>query len=73
MGRGRGHPSPTLGDLLADGIDGAGAGLWRRCLGLGPAPEYCLLASEPPAGVAATRLPDGWQATVSDRVVIWSG
>ena len=41
-------------------MDPATAGLWRRCLGLGPAPEFCLLAAEAPAGVAPTRLPAGW-------------
>jgi hypothetical protein len=71
--RGRGHESPTIASLLGDGMDPATAGLWRRCIGLGPAPEYCLLASEPPAGVADTRLPQGWRATVSRKEVLWSG
>ena len=73
VGRGRGHPSPTLADLLGDGMDGEKAGLWRRCLGLGPAPEHCLLAGEPSAGVSATRLPEGWEATVCEREVLWHG
>jgi hypothetical protein len=57
----RGLAPPTLADLLGDGMDREVAGLWRRCLGLGPAPEYCLLAPEAPAGVAPARLPSGWQ------------
>jgi hypothetical protein len=45
---------------------------------LGPASEFCLLAREAsvfeqPAGVAATRLPEGWSATVSRREVLWHG
>jgi hypothetical protein len=71
--RGRGHESPTIASLLGDGMDPATAGLWRRCIGLGPAPEYCLLATEPPAGVAGTRLPAGWTATVSRKEVLWNG
>ncbi|HYM46550.1 MAG TPA: hypothetical protein VES65_10400 [Solirubrobacteraceae bacterium] len=53
----------ALGQLLGDGMDPRHASLWRRQLVLGPAPEYCLLAPEPPAGVAPTRLPKGWTAT----------
>jgi hypothetical protein len=68
-----GHRSPAVVDLLGDGADPATAGLWRRCLGLGTAPEYCLLATEPGAGVAPSRLPPGWKATVSAREVVWSG
>jgi hypothetical protein len=65
-------PAPvTIGDLLGDGMDREVAGLWRRCLGLGPAPEYCLLAPEAPAGVAAARLPAGWHATVRSRALLW--
>ena len=73
VSRGRGHPSPTLGDLLGDGMDGESAGLWRRCLGLGPAPEHCLLAGEPSAGVSPDRLPAGWESIVSEREVLWHG
>jgi hypothetical protein len=71
--RSPGHAPVTLEDLLADGIEGDAAGLWRRCLGLGPAPEYCLLAAEPPAGVSSSRLPAGWRATAISREVVWSG
>ena len=70
---GRGRERPSIEALLGDGMDRAAAGLWRRCIGLGPAPEYCLLASEPSAGVADTRLPVGWSAKVSSREVLWSG
>jgi hypothetical protein len=66
-----GHAPPTIADLLGDGMDPETAGLWRRCLVLGPAPEYCLLAREAPLGVADTRLPPGWHAVVEDRRVLW--
>jgi hypothetical protein len=69
----RGHSSPTVADLLGDGMDAGAAGLWRRCLVLGPAPEYCLLAASPPDGVATARLPAGWRARISEREVVWSG
>jgi hypothetical protein len=48
-------------------MDGAHAGLWQRQLALGPAPEYCILAAEPPSGVHATRLGRGWSATIAQR------
>jgi hypothetical protein len=60
-----------LGDMLADGLDGERASLWRRQLVLGPAPEYCLLAGEPPPGVAPTRLPAGWRTSVLAREPIF--
>jgi hypothetical protein len=69
----RGHSSPTVADLLGDGMDGSAAGLWQRCLVLGPAPEYCLLAATPPDGVATARLPASWRARISEREVVWSG
>jgi hypothetical protein len=75
----RDHGRPALAQLLGDGIDPERDGLWQRCLVLGPAPEYCLLAgaSSPegaaPAGVAPSRLPDGWTATTLAREVLWSG
>jgi hypothetical protein len=68
-----GGERPSLGALLGDGMDPERDELWRRCIGLGPAPEYCLLAAEPPAGVAAGRLPSGWVARTIAREVIWSG
>jgi hypothetical protein len=61
------HADPSFAALLGDGMDPAGGGLWRRSLGLGPAPEYCLLVAEAPAGVAPTRLPKGWSATTISR------
>jgi hypothetical protein len=67
----RGHVAPTIADLLADGVDPTSAGLWRRSLALGPAPEYCLLAPEPPAGVAATRLPAGWRSFELEREAVF--
>jgi hypothetical protein len=68
---GRDHEPSEVADLLADGMDRECAGLWRRCLGLGPAPEYCLLAPEAPAGVAARRLPPGWDVQVHERRALW--
>jgi hypothetical protein len=62
-----------LGELLGDGMEPQRSSLWRRALVLGPAPEYCLLAPEPPAGVATTRLPGGWRASVSPRETLWRG
>jgi hypothetical protein len=68
-----GHEHPSLSALLGDGMDPKLDGLWRRCLGLGPAPEFCLLASEASAGVAPTRLPAGWSATTVGREALWRG
>ncbi len=68
-----GHEPSSLGALLGDGMAPERDGLWRRCLVLGPAPEYCLLASESPAGVTATRLPAGWSASESTREIVWCG
>jgi hypothetical protein len=68
---GAGHG--IVGELLGDGMDRRHASLWRRQLVLGPAPEYCLLASEIPAGVAPTRLPAGWTVTILERETLWSG
>jgi hypothetical protein len=65
--RPRGVEAPLLAALLGDGMDGRHAGLWQRQLVLGPAPEYCVLAPEPPRGVAPTRLPAGWTATTTAR------
>jgi hypothetical protein len=63
----------VLPALLGDGMDPEHASLWRRQLVFGPAPEYCLIAPEAPAGVAPTRLPQGWSATVSTREALWNG
>jgi hypothetical protein len=68
-----GHEHPSLGALLGDGMDRERDALWRRCIGLGPAPEYCLLAAEPAAGVAPSRLPAGWVAQAIERAVVWNG
>jgi len=46
--------------LLGDGLDVARAGLWRRELALGPAPEYCVLGDTAPDGLQDDRLPAGW-------------
>lgn len=62
-----------LGELLGDGMDPRHASLWRRQLVFGPAPEFCLLAGEAPAGVAAARLADGWSATTLAREALWNG
>jgi hypothetical protein len=63
----------SLAELLGDGMDPAHASLWRRQFVFGPAPEFCLLARESSAGVAATRLPSGWTATSLERDVLWHG
>jgi hypothetical protein len=64
-------PDPRIADLLEDGFDPERSVLFGRCLVLGPAPELCLLSAEgdPGAetGVAGTRLPAGWRATVGVR------
>ena len=73
VSRSPGHEHPSLSALLGDGMDPGLGGLWRRCLGLGPAPEYCLLAAEAPPGVAPSRLPEGWSATASVRDALWTG
>jgi hypothetical protein len=65
--------SAVAGLLMADGTDPADCSLWRRELVLGPAPEYCILASERPAGTSPERLPENWLAFVDERVPLWSG
>jgi hypothetical protein len=72
VSRASGHEHPSLSALLGDGMVPDLGGLWRRCLGLGPAPEFCLLATEAPPGVASSRLPAGWSAAASARDVLWS-
>jgi hypothetical protein len=71
IARDRGHSSPVIAELMGDGMDPQTAGLWRRCIGLGPAPEYCLLAVSAPPGVAGDRLPAHWKATQSSRELLW--
>jgi hypothetical protein len=66
-----GSQSRGLGEMLGDGMDPAHASLWRRQFVFGPAPEYCLLAPEPSAGVAPTRLPEGWRALAFEREPLW--
>jgi hypothetical protein len=68
-----GSKQRMLGELLGDGMDPRHASLWRRQLVLGPAPEFCLVSSDPPQGVAPTRLPEGWTAAILDRRLLWSG
>jgi hypothetical protein len=63
----------ALAELLGDGMDPEHASLWRRQFVLGPAPEYCLLAPVAPAGVAPTRLPEGWRALTFAREALWGG
>jgi hypothetical protein len=73
VARAGGHEHPSLSALLGDGMNPAMDGLWRRCLGLGPAPEFCLLASEATAGVAPSRLPTGWSTMTLAREALWRG
>ncbi len=68
-----GAAKPALAEMLGDGIDPEHSSLWRRSLVFGPAPEYCLLAHEPPAGISPSRLPQGWRATITTREEIWNG
>ncbi len=72
--KGTKRASPTLASLLGDGMEPASDGLWRRCLRLGPAPEYCLqrrLPGPPTPGVAPDRLPSGWRARSVPREVLF--
>jgi hypothetical protein len=74
VSRAPGRPDPALADLLEDGMERERSSLWRRCMVLGPAPEFCLLSVgetlEPETGVAPRRLPAGWTAHVSARAAI---
>ncbi len=66
-----GQVDPTMAELLDDGIEPGTGALWQRALVLGPAPEFCLLHTQPElppqTGVAAGRLPAGWSASASPR------
>lgn len=78
VGRSPGVQRRALGELLGDGMDSRHASLWRRQLVFGPAPEFCLLCGDRsklglPAGVAPTRLPEGWTASVFAREALWTG
>jgi hypothetical protein len=78
VGRSPGIERRAIGELLGDGMDAQHASLWRRQLVFGPAPEFCLLAGDRaklglPAGVAPTRLPAGWTASVFEREALWHG
>jgi hypothetical protein len=62
--------------LLGDGMDRRHAGLWRRELNLGPAPEFCLLMGEDededtPQGVGLGRVPAGWTVERQPREAVW--
>jgi hypothetical protein len=71
VSRPSGQTDPTMADLLEDGMDPGESALWRRCLVLGPAPEFCLLGGVPASGAitgtVASRLPSGWTATAAKR------
>jgi len=76
VGRAPGIERRGLGELLGDGMDARHASLWRRQLVFGPAPEFCLLSADRaklglPAGVAPSRLPKGWTASVFEREALW--
>jgi hypothetical protein len=74
VSRSPGHEHPSLAALLGDGMEPERGGLWRRCLGLGPAPEFCLVGEDVGelAGVDPGRLPVGWTARVLAREVLRS-
>jgi hypothetical protein len=68
-----GSAEPALAELLGDGAVPGRWCLWRRQLVLGPAPEFCLLAPEVPAGASPSRLPGGWSAQAIARVALAGG
>jgi hypothetical protein len=63
----------ALSDLLTDGLTSEPSCLWRRQMSFGPAPEFCLHASQAPAGVATGRLPERWRARTIVREALGSG
>jgi len=67
VGRPAGEDDPSVGQLLGDGVSSSKGSLWQRCLVLGPAPEFCLLLEPAQSGLAPSRLPAGWSATLSGR------
>jgi hypothetical protein len=56
-----------IGALLGDGMDPRQGSVWQRQLVLGPAPEFCVLAREDPAGVVPARLAARWSARTCAR------
>jgi hypothetical protein len=54
-------------ELLGDGLDPAVGGVWRRKIGLGPAPEVVVLGPADPPGVNEGRLPAGWTVSSAAR------
>lgn len=65
LSRPLGSPYPTLAQLLS-GRAATGAGLWRRELVLGPAPEICVLHQRG----AAPRPPQQWPTLAVEREVL---
>ena len=66
-----GPASAEIGAMLGDGGDREGSSVWQRQLVLGPAPEFCVLSREQPAGAAPTRLAPRWSATTSPREALF--
>jgi hypothetical protein len=62
-----------IGALLGDGMDPSASSVWRRQLVLGPAPEFCVLSREQPAGVASARLAPRWSARTLPREAVFGG
>ena len=66
-----GAASAEIGAMLGDGADREGSSVWQRQLVLGPAPEFCVLSHEQPAGAAATRLAPRWSARTLPREALF--